>query len=801
MRRSDDGIPHIIHQTWRESRVPDGWREFQESWRRHHPEWEYRLWTDLDLRELILESYPWFLPIYDHYPEKIQRVDAARYFLLHRYGGIYADLDFECLRSFKPLLENRVVVLGLEPEAHFSKSVVTSHGFDRVICNALMASSSGHPFWEHVFLKLVEAHRLPGPLLSTGPLMLTQAVDSYRQLHCVTVLPSKLLYPGSSEQAKEGLLQDSFWRQKNTRDSFALHHWSGSWIQKATPTANASANSIPFTLVSQKKSVMSGTMAAPSLSPSLSSLLSSGHLQPMVSCLMVTRSSRIEFVKQAIACFQAQTYPATELVILNDEGSTTPRMPELLDELELEILRLGDQRIRYVRLPSQGKTLGALRNLAVSSAQGAYVMQWDDDDLYSPSRIETQMAALRATGADACVLSRWRIWWPELKRLAVSKRRGWEGSLLCAKDRLPLYDEKLRRGEDTPVLLRLASSAKVVFIDQPALYTYRVHLSNTTDREVLNEQWSQATEFYWGNSYEPELRSLTADLPEVIRSEVFAKLSSQHSEEPPKQQPIAFGRCVADEALPRVLILTPVKNGAPFVDRYFQLLSELDYPADKLSLGLLESDSVDGTYAALSAKLKTQGKRFSRTALFKRDYGFRPEGDRASRERQLQRRSILARSRNYLLSLALQSEDWVLWLDFDVIDYPADVIQNLLAQEREIVVPHCVFAPGARTFDLNTFVRDLGSQGQDDFEDPIEQPARGVGRRYLESMRDQKLVEVDAVGGTMLLVRADLHREGLVFPAVPYRRHIETEGLSFLARDLGIRSWAMPGLEVVHANQ
>jgi hypothetical protein len=63
----------------------------------------------------------------------------------------------------------------------------------------------------------------------------------------------------------------------------------------------------------------------------------------------------------------------------------------------------------------------------------------------------------------------------------------------------------------------------------------------------------------------------------------------------------------------------------------------------------------------------------------------------------------------------------------------------------------------------------------------------------------EHVVELDGVGGAMLLVKADLHREGLMFPPAPYRRRIETEGLAMLARDMGHRAWGMPNLEVIHA--
>ena len=54
------------------------------------------------------------------------------------------------------------------------------------------------------------------------------------------------------------------------------------------------------------------------------------------------------------------------------------------------------------------------------------------------------------------------------------------------------------------------------------------------------------------------------------------------------------------------------------------------------------------------------------------------------------------------------------------------------------------------------------------------------------------------MGGAALLVDAELHRHGLVFPPFPYRRRIETEGLSMMALDMGALSWGMPFLEVLH---
>jgi hypothetical protein len=241
----------------------------------------------------------------------------------------------------------------------------------------------------------------------------------------------------------------------------------------------------------------------------------------------------------------------------------------------------------------------------------------------------------------------------------------------------------------------------------------------------------------------------------------------------------------------RVLVLTPVKDACRFLDRYFALLAALDYPPELLSLGMLESDSRDDTFAAIEAGAAALVGRWRRTCCWKRDFGYRipPGVARHEGSIQLIRRAILARSRNHLLFRALDDEDWVLWLDVDVIDYPPDIVRRLLAVRRTILTPNCVFEYGGRSFDQNAW--------------------RGPGERHLSDMRDEgDLVELDAVGGTMLLVRADLHRDGLIFPSFPYGRahparrphayDIETEGLGLMAQDMGHRCWGMPNLEIRH---
>jgi hypothetical protein len=239
-----------------------------------------------------------------------------------------------------------------------------------------------------------------------------------------------------------------------------------------------------------------------------------------------------------------------------------------------------------------------------------------------------------------------------------------------------------------------------------------------------------------------------------------------------------------------ILILTPMKDAALCVEQYCQRLQALAYPHDRLSLGVLESDSSDATFAEISRAVPELRREFQNVTLVKRDFGYRlPVGvHRSAPSVQAERRAILARSRNHLLFAALRDEEWVLWLDVDVVEYPADVVERMLATGKNIVQPHCVLDYQGPTFDRNAWFDG--------------------GRRHMDDVRSESLVRLDSVGGTMLLVRADLHRDGLIFPPYYYGRasekargpsgEIETEGLGMMAHDMGHECWGMPNLEIRH---
>ena len=170
-------IPKIIHQQWRSSTVQNDldnhharFGDWHEAWLRLYPESEgyhHMLWTDDAMFELIETHYAWFLPVYQGYDVNIKRIDAARYFILDHYGGLYADMDYEPLQNFWPYLAPHRVSLIQSPFSLFER-----------VQNSLMASPPHHPFWNATFQALQQRAHYSQVLSATGPEMLGSVVKT-----------------------------------------------------------------------------------------------------------------------------------------------------------------------------------------------------------------------------------------------------------------------------------------------------------------------------------------------------------------------------------------------------------------------------------------------------------------------------------------------------------------------------------------------------------------------------------------------------------------------------------------------
>lgn len=544
-------IPPILHQTWRDTSIPPAFRAYAESWKRLHPDWQFKLWSDADLAAFVHSRYPALAPQFEAYPAPVMRADLGRYLILREFGGVYADLDAEAVACFDPLREAGLPIFAYEPASHASLEFVRRRGFQNIVSNAVILSPPGHPFWDHLLGLVSRCRHAANPLDATGPFVLTAACEQAGE--GVRLLPAYLFSPrdkdgrpaGGSDPAAPGL---------------AIHHWAGTWWKKPAPA------------------------------------------------------------------------PAPQAIW---------------------------RRIAPV------------------------IGRW-----LSPVRAPRPRAA--GPGVEAPGRQDFSVAFEDAERKALDFR----GTI------------------DLSGLVPVAAKGK------------------------------------------------------------------------------------------HVLIAIPARDAAGTLDALTKRLLALRYPRATLSLAFIEGDSQDGTLERIETFAKAQAPAFRKISVLKRDTGLAAVPERWTPGWQHTRRAHLARIRNSLIADALDDCDWVLWIDADIIDFPDDVLDKLLAADARIVHPNAMRGAGAESMDLNAWIaeRQLSpAQMAPHIIAGLYQPPKGFERLYLSDLRYRDEVLLDSTGGTMLLADADLHRAGLIFPETPYRFLIETEGFGAAARDLGIAVMGLPNVEIIHA--
>lgn len=167
-------------------------------WRRTllnlNPAWEHVLWDERRLRDHGFD--------YEQSHEQLGSwaavSNAFRLLILARFGGIYLDTDFECLRPLDELP---------------SEGAIAALQDDIRICNAFMGARPGHPWikWQvRNFLKYDQRDPASGVYLAT---------EAPRE--DLTLVRRSLVYPFSYDTPPE--------KRVPLKSSILVHHWVGSW--------------------------------------------------------------------------------------------------------------------------------------------------------------------------------------------------------------------------------------------------------------------------------------------------------------------------------------------------------------------------------------------------------------------------------------------------------------------------------------------------------------------------------------------------------------------------------------------
>lgn len=229
-------IPKIIHQIYdNPAGIPDILSNISESWKKEHPTWKYRLWDHQAIQKFLADNCPQFIPVYNSFPSNKQKWELLRYLILYHEGGLYVDMDYECMESMESLLKTHSCCLGLEPTEHAKR-----FGKQKLIGNAMLAAIPHHPFFE----KIIEQIRLlDDNKQQTRALLVSQTIgieminDLYRQYEPkedITLLPADLIAPLSAQEISLLLLsRETPEMEDKVEKALAVHYFLGQWRLKS----------------------------------------------------------------------------------------------------------------------------------------------------------------------------------------------------------------------------------------------------------------------------------------------------------------------------------------------------------------------------------------------------------------------------------------------------------------------------------------------------------------------------------------------------------------------------------------
>lgn len=213
--------------------------------------------------------------------------------------------------------------------------------------------------------------------------------------------------------------------------------------------------------------------------------------QPVVSIVMPT-FNRLELLPATVESVLEQTMRQWELIVV-DDGSDRDTI-SYLESLT------ADRRVRLVRLEHSGNP-GAVRNAAIALACAPLLAFLDSDDLWLPTKLDRQVAELRAHPECGWSYTAFAIVDAEGLPLASERQRRWVphgGDIFTqtvrttASIRLPsvlartnlvrdagAFDEAIDCSEDYDLWMRLALRSPICVVDEP-LVRVRRHAGNST---------------------------------------------------------------------------------------------------------------------------------------------------------------------------------------------------------------------------------------------------------------------------------------------------------------------------------
>ena len=209
-------IPKVIHYCWFGRKgIPIQYKKWMESWKKYCPDYEVIEWNednyDVHKNRYISQAYEL---------EKWAFVsDYARIDIINEYGGVYLDTDVELVKNIDVLLQNDAFC-GFENFRYVAYGL----GFGSKKDNAVLSEMLEYYDRMEFLSEDGTLNQITCPVIQTEIMKRHGLIcnGEFQVVQGMTVYPSRTLC---------GMSPHSFRMQRNLDDTYAIHHYSGSWLE------------------------------------------------------------------------------------------------------------------------------------------------------------------------------------------------------------------------------------------------------------------------------------------------------------------------------------------------------------------------------------------------------------------------------------------------------------------------------------------------------------------------------------------------------------------------------------------